>query len=176
MQALGERRVVARGVLVEQPADIGFGHRRGGFAGAEPGQLQPRAVIILGIGVAGLLESGDRAVAVAELVADGAEREPGRGEARRQLHGLRQNIGGAGKIAPRGMVERPLVAPVGDQIAGGDEERAGVRHRAMLAWRSEMTIYDLRCVLKTSWCRRRPASAASSAPFISTRRGRSSGR
>ena len=176
MQALGERRVVAGGILVEQPADIGFGHRRRGFAGAEPRQLQPRAVIILGIGVARLLERGDGAVAVAELVADGAEREPGGGEAGRQLDGLRQNIGGAGKIALRGMIERPFVAPVGDQVAGGDEERAGIGHRAMLAWRSEMTIYDSRCDLKTYWCRRRPASAANSAASISTRRGRSSGR
>ena len=176
MQALGERRVVARGILVEQPADIGFGHGRRRFAGAEPRQLQPRAVIILGIGIARLLEGGNRAVAIAELVADGAEREPGRGEARRQLHGLRQNVGGAGHIALRGMIERPFVAPVGDQVAGGDKERAGVGHRAMLAWRSEMTIYDSRCDLKTYWCRRRPASAANWAASISTRRGRSSGR
>ena len=117
--------------MVEQPADIGFGHRRCGIAGAEPGKLQPRAVIILRIGVARLLESGDRAVAVAELVADGAEREPGRGEARRKLDGLRQDIGGAGKIAARGMVQRPFVAPVGDQVAGRDKERAGVGHREL---------------------------------------------
>src|SRR5580692_9220582 len=176
MQALGKRRVVAGGVLVEQPPHIGFGHGRRGFAGAEPRQLQPCAVIILRVGGARLLERGNSAVAVAKLVADGAEREPGRGEARGELDGLRQNVGGAGHIALRGMIERPLVAPVGDQVAGGDKERAGIRHRAMLAWRSEMTIYDSRCDLKTYWCRRRPASAANSAPSISTRRGRSSGR
>ena len=99
-------------------------------------------MIILGIGIARLLESGNGAVAVAELVADGAEREPGRGEARRQLDGLRQDVGGAGNIALGGMIERPFVAPVGDQVAGGDKERAGIGHQAMLAWRSEMTIYD----------------------------------
>src|SRR5580704_15752555 len=175
-QPLGKRRVVARGILVEQPPHVGFGHGRRHLAGAEPRQLQPGAVIVLGVGVARLLESGDSAVAVAELVADGAEREPGRGEAWRQLDRLRQNIGGAGKIALGDVIERPFVAPVGDQVAGGDEERAGIRHSTMLAWRSEMTIYDSRCDLKTYWCRRRPASAANWAPSISTRRGRSSGR
>ena len=34
---------------------------------------------------------------------------------------LRQDIGSAGKIAARGMIERPFVAPVGDQIAGRDK-------------------------------------------------------
>ena len=95
-------------------------------------------MIILGIGIARLLESGNGAVAVAELVADGAEREPGRGEARRQLDGLRQNVGGAGHIALRGMIERPFVAPVGDQVAGGDKERAGIGHRrARVAQRND---------------------------------------
>ena len=76
-------------------------------------------------------------VAVAEPVADGAEREPGGGEAGRQFDRLRQNIGGAGKIAARGMVERPFVAPVGDQIAGRDEKRAGVGHRVLASSRRE---------------------------------------
>jgi hypothetical protein len=174
-KVLGERRVVAAGILVEQPADIGVGHRRRGLAGAEPGQLQPRAVVILGIGVAGMPKAAMAPLAVAEPVADGAEREPGRGEARRKLDGLRQDIGGAGKIAARGLIERPFVAPVGDQIAGGDEKWAGVAI-ACAAPPAGMLIYDSRCVLKTSWCRRRPACAASSADFISTRRGRSSGR
>ena len=94
--------------------------------------MQPRAVVILGIGVARFLERGNRAVAIAEPVADGAEREPGRGEARRQLDRLRQNVGGAGKIALRGVIERPFVAPVGDQVAGGDKERAGIGHRCVI--------------------------------------------
>ena len=93
IQALGERRVVAGGILVEQPANIGFGHSGRRFAGAEPRQLQSRAMIILRIGVARLPERGNGAVAVAELVADGAQCEPGRGKARRQFHGLDQDIG-----------------------------------------------------------------------------------
>ena len=132
-------------------------------------------MIILRVGVAGLFERRDGAGAVAEPVADGAEREPGGGKARRELDGLRQNIGGAGKIAARGMIERPFVAPVGDEIAGGNEERAGVGH-ACSRREPGMTIYHSPCVLKTSWCRRRPACAASSAASISIRRGRSSGR
>ena len=95
---------------------------------AEPRELQPRAVIILGVGVARLREGGHGAGVVAEPVADGAEREPGRGEARHQFDRLRQNIGGGGKIAARGLVERPFVAPVGDEIAGRDEEWAGIGH------------------------------------------------
>ncbi len=95
----GQRGVIMRGILVEQPAHIGFGHRRSGFAGAEPRQLQPRAVVVRGVGIAGLPERRDRAVAVAEPVADGAEREPGGRELRRKLHRLHKNIGGGGKIA-----------------------------------------------------------------------------
>ena len=128
IQAFGQRRIEASGILVEQPAHITFAHRRRRLAGSEPGELQPRAVIILRVGVAGALERRDRAVAVAKPVADGAEREPGGGEARRQLHRLRQNIRRAGKVAPRGMIERPFVAAVGDEIAGGNEQRAGVGH------------------------------------------------
>ena len=79
--------------------------------------------------IARLLERGNGAVAVVELVADGAQREPGRGKTRRQLDGLHQNIGGAGQIALGGMIERPFIAPVGDQVAGRDEERAGIGHR-----------------------------------------------
>ena len=96
-ELLGQRRVVARGVLVEQPADVRFAHRRGGVAAPEPGKLQPGAVIIVRVGVAGLFECRDSAGAVAEPVADGAEREPGGGESRREFDGLREDIGGTGK-------------------------------------------------------------------------------
>ena len=94
-------------------------------------------MIVPRIGIAGFFEGVDGAGAIAEAVADGAEREPRGGKAGRQFHGLRQNVGGAGKIAARGMVERPFVAAVGDQIAGGNEKRAGVGHR-VLAPRREM--------------------------------------
>ena len=128
MQMLDERGVVACGILVEQPAQIGLGHRRRGFAGAEPRQLQARPVIVLRIGVAGLREGSHRAVAVAEPVADGAEREPGGGKARCNRDGLRQHVGRGGKIAARRKLDRRFIAAVGDKIAGGDEERTGSGH------------------------------------------------
>ena len=104
-------------MLIEQPPHIDRGHRRRGLAGAEPREMQPRAVIILGVGVARLLPRRDRPGPVAEIVANGAEREPGGGEVGRKLDRLRQDIGGAAR-SPRGVIERPLVAAVGDQIAG----------------------------------------------------------
>src|SRR5208282_2263701 len=60
-ELLGERRVVARGVLVEQPTDVGFAHRRGDVAAPEPGKLEPGAEIIRRVGVAGLFECRDSA-------------------------------------------------------------------------------------------------------------------
>ena len=86
-------------MLIEQPPHIDRGHRRRDLAGAEPRELQPRAVIVLGVGVARLLPGRDRAGAVAEIVANGAEREPGGGEGGRELDRLRQDIGGAGEVA-----------------------------------------------------------------------------
>ena len=53
-KALGEGRVVTGGILIEQPADIGFAHRRSRHRPRQPGKLQAGAVIILRIGVAGL--------------------------------------------------------------------------------------------------------------------------
>ena len=137
MQMLGERGVVAAGILVEQPAHIGLGHGRSDVAGTKARELQPRAVIILRIRVARPLESGDGAGAVAEPIADGAEREPGGGEVRRQLDRLRQDIGGSGEIAARRQVDCRLVAPVGEEVARGDEERAGIGHAVRLPeWRA----------------------------------------
>ena len=127
---LGERHVVASGVLVEQPAHVTLSHRRRGVPRAESGELEPRAVVVLGVGAAGFFERRNGRIALAKAVADGAEREPGGSKARRQFERLHQNIGGAGKIAAGRMVQRPFVAPVGDSIAGGDEERAGVGHGA----------------------------------------------
>ena len=127
-KVLGERRVVAGGVLVEQAADVCVAHRRINLAGAEAGELEPGAVVIVGIGVAGFFEGGDGAAHVTEPVADGAEREPCGGENGCQRDGLHQDLGGAGKIAARALGERPFVAPVGDQIAGGYEQRPGVGH------------------------------------------------
>ena len=94
--------------------------------GAEPRELQPSAVIILRIGVARLASRRRSPVRVAEIVANRAEREPGGGKAGRQLHRLRRISAAAGKIAARGAIERPFVAPVGDQVAGGDEQGPSV--------------------------------------------------
>ena len=80
--------------------------------------MQPRAVIVLAVGVARRRERGDGAVAIAHRLADRGQREPGGGEARRGLHHLHQNVGRRGRIAALEIVQRPLVAPVGDQIAG----------------------------------------------------------
>ena len=73
-------------------------------AKTEPGKLEPGAEIILaGSASRALFECRDSAGAVAEPVADGAEREPGGGESRREFYGLREDIGGfTGKIAAGG--------------------------------------------------------------------------
>ena len=131
-EAFGQRLVVAAGILVEQPADVGFGHGWRRLSGAEPRQLQPRAVVILRIGIAGMAERGNGAVTVAELIADRAKRKPCGGKARRQLDRLRQDIGGTGQIALGGVVERPFIAPVGDQIAGRNEKRASIGHVSVM--------------------------------------------
>ena len=79
--------------------------------------MQPRAVIVLAVGIARGLECGHRSVPVAGLLADHRKRKPGGGEARRGFHHLFQNFGGRGGIALLEIIERPAVAPVGDQIA-----------------------------------------------------------
>ncbi len=80
--------------------------------------MQPRAVIVLAVGVARRRKRRDGAVAVAHRLADRGQREPGGGEARRGFHHLLQDIGRGGGIAALQIIQRPLVAPVGDQIAG----------------------------------------------------------
>ena len=50
IQPLHQRLLELRRVLVEQPPHVGRGHRRRRFAGAQPRQMQPRAVIVLAIG------------------------------------------------------------------------------------------------------------------------------
>ena len=75
-------------------------------------------MIIVRIGVTGFFEGSEGAAAIAEAVADGAKRKPCGREGRCHLDGLDEDIGGAGKIAARGVIERPFVAPVGDEVAG----------------------------------------------------------
>ncbi len=65
----------------------------------------------------GFAKRRDRRVALAELFADFAEREPGGGEAGRKLGRLQQQVGGGGKIAFQLQVAREIEPPVGNQIA-----------------------------------------------------------
>src|SRR5262252_8808291 len=89
VQVLDQRGVIAAGILVEQPPQIGLDHRRYLWAGAEARQLQPRAVIIIRVGAARRTKGGYGGIAIAEPVADGAERKPGGGEARRSFDGAK---------------------------------------------------------------------------------------
>ena len=67
--------------------------------------------------------------ALAQALVEIAEREPGGGEAGRDLDRLRQQVGGGGEIAARGEVARELKPAVGQKVAGGEEQRAvmGIR-------------------------------------------------
>src|SRR4051812_23983185 len=80
-------------------------------------------MVIFGIGIAGLPPRDDSPCAVAQTVADGAESKPCRGETRRKLHRLRQDFGGAGKIAARGTLERRAV--VRSAVTSPDETKSG---------------------------------------------------
>ena len=81
------------------------------------------AVTILRVGRPRLRERADRAGAVAQFLAQLAQHEPGRRITRRQLQGLHQQIGGAGKVAFGLAIARPFKATVGDQIAGRQMDR-----------------------------------------------------
>ena len=87
--------------------------------------MQAGAVAIVGIGRARLAERRDRGLALAELLADFAEREPGRGKIRRELGRLQQQVGGGGEIALQLQIAREFEAAVGNQIAGGQEQARG---------------------------------------------------
>ena len=74
-------------ILVEQRPQIARRHRRQGFR-AEQHQPQAGAVPVVGVGGLRLAKGRDRRIALAELFANFAEREPGRGEVWRKLGGL----------------------------------------------------------------------------------------
>ena len=80
---------------------------------------------VLGIGLPRLAKRRDRRIALAELFADFAEREPGRGKAGRELGRLQQQIGGGDQIALELQVARKIEPAVGNQIAGGQEQARG---------------------------------------------------
>ena len=88
---------------------------------------------VAGIGRARLPKRRDRRVVLAELLADFAEREPGRGEIRRELDRLLQQIGGGGQIALQLQVAREFEPAVGDQIAGGQKQARGHRRNRIEA-------------------------------------------
>ncbi len=140
MQMLAQRGVIAGGILIEQPAQIGFTHCRRCRAGAEPGKLQPRAVIIVRVGVACRFERGHRTVTIAELIADGAERKPGGGKTRCDRDGLRQQVGCSNKVAPPGEFDGCLVTAIADKVAGRYKQWAGIGHET-LAPQSIVIIY-----------------------------------
>ena len=119
-----QRGFEPRRVLVEQHLHIGLRHA-GQWLGAEPHQAQTGAVPVQRIGGAGFMERGHRGFALAELLADFAEREPGRGEFRRELNGLLQQVGRSRQIAAQLQVAREIIAAVGNEIAGGQEQAGG---------------------------------------------------
>jgi hypothetical protein len=128
MQLLGQGRVVARGVLVEEPAQVGLAHRRSAFAGAKPRELQARAVIIFGVRAARLGKGRDGAWTVAETAAECAKRKPRCREVRRDHDGLRQEVRRGGQIPAHSEIHRRVKAAIGDEIAGRYKERAGLGH------------------------------------------------
>ena len=128
MQMFAQRGVIAGGILVEQPAQIGLTHCRRRRAGAEPGKLQPRAMVIVRIGAACRFKCSHRAATIAEPIADGAERKPRGGKSRCDLDGLRQQIGCSSKVAPPGEFDGRLVTTIADKVAGGYKQWAGVGH------------------------------------------------
>src|SRR5262249_46561596 len=142
VKILSQRGVVRAAILIDQPPYIRLGHGRLSRTGAEPLQLQPRAVIVSRVGAACRTERRHCAVAIAEPLADGAKREPGGGEARRGLDGLHPNIHGGDKIAASGELDRGLVTAVADEVAGRYKQRAGFGHET-LAPGSIMIIYDI---------------------------------
>ena len=87
--------------------------------------MQAGAVPILRIGAGRLTERRDRPIALAELLANLAEREPGRWKIRRQLDSLFEQIGGGDQIALQLQITRKFEAAVGNQIAGGKEQARG---------------------------------------------------
>ena len=76
---------------------------------------------IAGVGGARLPEGSDRRIALAELLADFAERKPGGNKGGREFDSLIQQIGGRGEVALELQIAREFIAAVGNQVAGGQE-------------------------------------------------------
>ena len=86
---------------------------------------RPRAMPVVGVGVRALRNAAIAVIALAELLANFSEREPGGGKAGRKLGSLQQQIGGGDKIALQLQIARKIEPPVGNQIAGGQEQARG---------------------------------------------------
>ena len=129
---LQQALIEARGMLIEQAADMALHHGGRGLAHPQTRQAQARAVIVLRIGIAGGRKGRHGAFPLALRLADRAEPEPGRRKGRRALQHLLENLGRLGTLAAGEIIQRPLVAPVGDQIAGGDENRDRFARRCTL--------------------------------------------
>jgi hypothetical protein len=112
MQMLGQRGVVAGGTLIEQPAQIRFGHGGRLFGSPKLRQLQARAMIVVRIGAARIVERSHGASAIGKPIADRTKREPCRGEIRRCLDCLRQDIRRSDEVAARPKFNGRLVAAI----------------------------------------------------------------
>ncbi|MEY9125065.1 hypothetical protein ABIA09_004627 [Bradyrhizobium yuanmingense] len=120
-EIIDQRVLEPRGVLVEQRLHVGRGHLRH-LGIAEPHQVQAGAVLVPGVASPGFTKGRDGLVALAELLTDLAEREPGRGEIRCKLDRLLQEVGRGGKVALELEIARELETAVGHEIAGGQEQ------------------------------------------------------
>ena len=80
---------------------------------------------VLGIGCLRFAKRRDRRIALAELFANFAQREPGGGKAGGKFGGLQQKIGGGGQIALQLQIAGKIEPPVGNQIAGGQKQARG---------------------------------------------------
>ena len=92
------------------------------IGGAEPHQAQAGAVAIAGIGRLRRAKRQDGALAIAELLADFAQREPGRRKARREVRRLHKQILGGDEIAAQLQVAGKVEAPVGEHVARRHEQ------------------------------------------------------
>ncbi len=80
---------------------------------------------VVGIGLSRFAKRRDRRIALAEPFANFPEREPGGGKAGRELGRLQQQIGGGDEVALQLQIARKIEPPVGNQIAGGQEQARG---------------------------------------------------
>ena len=104
---------------------------------------------VLGIGDLRLAVRRDRLFGLTKLFADFAEREPGRGKAGSQIYCLQQQIGGGDQIALELQIAGEIEPPVGNHIAGGQEQAGGHglyvtgKNRCWASYISDMRPQDI---------------------------------